>query len=219
MKAKTRVAVFINEENLSSTFHTILTKSNQFNYIGKFSDKQELLKHVEKNPVDILIVDGSIIVSDNVILKEIKSLNEEIKLIGIIKSGVEIGIEKLLLEEVQGYVSFSQNMNAIIKAIKVCSLGGIFLSEDIKKKMLEVMSSEYINLNKLNLSPRERQIASLYCEGLTYREIASKLFISTETVKTHLKNFHCKFKSAYLDRTELRKKHKLSRIKRNQNSG
>lgn len=215
MRTKTRVAVFSNEEKLSSTFHNVLTRVNQFNYIGKFSDSIELLKNVEKNLIDVLIIDGKLIISDNAIVKKVKSLDEEIKLIGIVESGVEIGIEKVLLEEVQGYVSSSQNLDIIIKAIKVCSLGGIFISDDIKKKIFDEMSEKYLNLYDLNLSPREKQIASLYCEGLTYKEIASKLFISIETVKTHLKNFHCKFKTVYFNKAEFKKKRRLSRIKKN----
>lgn len=212
---KTRVALFSNEENLSSTYHNILSTTNQFNYVGKISNENELNHYIEKNLIDILLVDGKMISSDNLLLKNVKANNEKIKLIGIIESGMDIGIEKVLLEEVQGYISSSQNLDVIIKAIKVCALGGIFLSDDIKKKLFEMISEKYLNLYDLNLSPREKQIASLYCEGLTYREIASKLFISTETVKTHLKNFHCKFKSAYLNKVDLRKKHKLSRIRRN----
>lgn len=43
------------------------------------------------------------------------------------------------------------------------------------------------------LSPRERDIAALTCIGLTNRQIAARLYISPETVKTHMRNLLRKF--------------------------
>ena len=43
------------------------------------------------------------------------------------------------------------------------------------------------------LSPREQEIAALICLGLTNRQIASRLIISPETVKTHTQRLLQKF--------------------------
>ena len=43
------------------------------------------------------------------------------------------------------------------------------------------------------LSPREKQVAALVCSGLTGRQIAAKLVLSPETVKTHVRHILRKF--------------------------
>jgi DNA-binding CsgD family transcriptional regulator len=43
------------------------------------------------------------------------------------------------------------------------------------------------------LSPREQQVAALSCLGYTSRQIATKLMISPETVKSHIKKVLVKF--------------------------
>ena len=45
---------------------------------------------------------------------------------------------------------------------------------------------------RLNLTFREVEIIRLICEGLNNEQIAARIFISVETVKTHRKNIHFK---------------------------
>ena len=44
------------------------------------------------------------------------------------------------------------------------------------------------------LSPREQQVAALTCLGYTNRQIASRLHLSPETIKTHMRNAQRKFR-------------------------
>jgi len=56
-----------------------------------------------------------------------------------------------------------------------------------------------------NLTPKEKQILELIKQGKTNKEIASELFISVSTVKTHINNIFKKEKVSKRD--ELLKKH------------
>jgi DNA-binding NarL/FixJ family response regulator len=48
--------------------------------------------------------------------------------------------------------------------------------------------------NKLPLTKQEKVILENLCLGLQYQEIADKLFIAFETVKTHVRNIYLKLK-------------------------
>jgi DNA-binding CsgD family transcriptional regulator len=49
-----------------------------------------------------------------------------------------------------------------------------------------------INMKSLNFTAREQKIALLIVQGNTYNQIADSLFISINTVKTHVKNIYKK---------------------------
>lgn len=51
-----------------------------------------------------------------------------------------------------------------------------------------------VNGNGEELSKREREVMKLIGVGLNYREVAEKLFISSNTVKTHLQHIYSKLK-------------------------
>jgi DNA-binding CsgD family transcriptional regulator len=44
-----------------------------------------------------------------------------------------------------------------------------------------------------SLSPREQQVAALACLGRTNRQIAAQLYLSPETIKTHMRHAQRKF--------------------------
>ena len=52
---------------------------------------------------------------------------------------------------------------------------------------------QYQHAQWRRLSPREREITLYICQGLTNIEIAQKLYISNETVKSHVHNILRKF--------------------------
>jgi len=54
-----------------------------------------------------------------------------------------------------------------------------------------------------SLSTRERQVTALVCEGLTGRQIAARLVLSPETIKTHMRHILRKFNIS--SRRELRR--------------
>jgi DNA-binding CsgD family transcriptional regulator/Tfp pilus assembly protein PilF len=74
-------------------------------------------------------------------------------------------------------------------------------------KPVQLINGKNINFEQINkklLSPltnREREIVELVEQGLTNHEIAEKLFVSENTVKTHLKNIFSKTEA--INRTDL----------------
>jgi LuxR family transcriptional regulator of csgAB operon len=60
------------------------------------------------------------------------------------------------------------------------------------------------NLDKMQLSEREREIVSLLFQGMDVNEISSKLYISSNTVRNHLYNIYKK--NGIRNRMQLMKK-------------
>lgn len=67
-----------------------------------------------------------------------------------------------------------------------------FFNQDLEKKQLSTIEQ---------LSPREAEIVALLHLGIPYKEIASRLYITSDTVKYHIRNIFKKFEVH--SRTEL----------------
>jgi DNA-binding NarL/FixJ family response regulator len=159
-----------------------------------------------------------ILLLDQVILREVASLNLEriinyrdrlpnMKTIIVAKRFNEDNVMAMMQGGARGFFRIALGDEQLIKCIRIVVKGGIwleaaliapvfdeFIKESMKKKNL-LKSITHLNPTKLDtLSHREKEVLALISESMTNEEIADKLFLSSKTVKTHLRNIFAKAK-------------------------
>ena len=87
-----------------------------------------------------------------------------------------------------GYLTKDTDHIRLLNAIDEVLSGGAPMSSKIASL---VVKSFQRNLNS-PLSDRETDVLTLLAKGKTYHSIADELFISVETVKTHIRNIYQK---------------------------
>jgi len=120
-------------------------------------------------------------------------------------AAIRAGVDAYLLKEVS-----SANL---ISAIRAVANGVVWLDPGVAKRVLEasvanapkaVISAEIrsakADLNATPLSQRELDVLTLVVEGNSNQEIADRLILSVETVKTHMR--HIMEKLSVSDRTQ-----------------
>ncbi|MEM6378617.1 MAG: response regulator transcription factor, partial [Bacteroidota bacterium] len=77
---------------------------------------------------------------------------------------------------------------SLLQSIAQLMAGGAPMTSHIARRILH---SFHISVNS-PLTDRETEILRLICDGLNYRTVGERLFLSPHTVKTHLKNIYGK---------------------------
>ena len=93
----------------------------------------------------------------------------------------------------KGYITKTTQPSKILDAIVEVYQGGSPMSSNIARKVVasfHKLPEDNVELQKL--TQREREILLLLSDGLRYKEIADRLFLSTETVRTHIRNIYVK---------------------------
>lgn len=85
----------------------------------------------------------------------------------------------------QGYLLKNSDEEEVLKAIQQVYKGEKYYNKELSQKMLDSMAMIH---NTKKLTKKETEIIELIAQGLTTKEIASKLYISTRTVETHRSN-------------------------------
>jgi DNA-binding NarL/FixJ family response regulator len=98
---------------------------------------------------------------------------------------------KALKAGASGYVLKNTPADKLIEALNDVHKGGSPMSSQIARMVVETFqqSIQYSD-PKENLSLREKDVLEWLAKGYRYQEIADKLFISLETVRTHIRNIY-----------------------------
>lgn len=89
------------------------------------------------------------------------------------------------------YLLKSTSSEKILEAIEEVYNGGSPISSQIARKVIEAFAiKEKTNEHFQLLSRREQEIIEELARGFRYKEIAEKLFLSVDTVRTHIRNIY-----------------------------
>jgi DNA-binding NarL/FixJ family response regulator len=89
------------------------------------------------------------------------------------------------------YLLKSTPPEKVVEAIEEVCRGGSPISSQIARKVIEAFAiKEKTNKHYQELSRREQEILEWLAKGFRYKEIADKIFLSIDTVRTHVRNIY-----------------------------
>ena len=93
-------------------------------------------------------------------------------------------LREATLAGARGFVLKASPPAALVGALRRVAAGGTYIDPDLASLISDGQSTARLGA----LSPRERQVLELLAEGLTGEEVAGRLHLSPETVRTHVRN-------------------------------
>lgn len=130
------------------------------------------------------------------VAEQIKKENNDVKVILISLYDDESYIERAISIGVDGYVLKDIHKETLLKAVRTVANGDTFMDSRITRKLMRQYTSLKHEKQKetvtaqsnAKLSQRESDVVVHLAQGLSNKEIADKLCISEQTVKTHVYN-------------------------------
>ncbi len=147
----------------------ILLKGNPHGHILRFDSLDELNEYRHRDHMEVVVINPAIIMGDPNVLSSSKKHLQKAQWVGLVSSVVGEGLLKLFDAIIQVTDAPSNINNTITKLTE----GDCICSD---------------NQAAEELSNREKEVLTALVNGLSNKEIADKLHISTHTVISHRKN-------------------------------
>lgn len=166
----------------------LLRKHDDIKIVKSVGDGLEFMELVNSQfEADIVLLDITMPGMDGFqVLKELKASASDIKPIVISMHNDGNYIAKCAKMGAYGYLLKNTDEAELILAIRSVNNGKKYFSAEISEKMINFMSAQSTSENVL--SNKETEVLGLISKGLTTKEIAAKLFVSSRTIETHRAN-------------------------------
>lgn len=158
----------------------------------------EILQKLESQPIDIILMDIDMPQMDGITAtRMVKERFPDTKVLILSSYNNLKFILEVMRAGASGYlVKDAENLD-LVNAIKALANGNCYYSnkiaESLSNYLRDLQDRKPSPQENISLTKRESEILRLIAKELTNREIADKLFISTNTVFTHRKNLLKKF--------------------------
>lgn len=196
---KTRVLVVDDNYDHASGIRELINLENDYEVIANAGNVNVALSLIKKYQPDIVLMDMNMPDIDGITaIGEIEKLNTKTRVIALTGYDDADLIFRAMKVGARGYILKTMASAQLIHALDEVSQGKVYLPNVLCSKFFEYFQNfeknEKLNAqndeeNLLNyLTNREEEVLSLLTQGITYKGVAKKLFISETTVKTHVNN-------------------------------
>ena len=157
-----------------------------------FGNAETALKELIAEPVEIALFDVNLPGMSGIeCIRRIKMLHPKLQCMVLTVYDKPDTIFEALKAGAISYLLKSTPAEKIIEAIAEVNNGGSPISSQIARKVIEAFTvKEKTNEYFQDLTRREQEMLEQLSKGYRYKEIADKLYISLDTVRTHIRNIY-----------------------------
>jgi len=174
----------------------VLATHENLEVVGEASDGLEAIKKAEAIVPDIIVMDLNMPHCSGLeATQALQTKMPQVNILVLTVSDNEADLFAAVKFGAKGYILKNTEPEELIQAILHIAQGGVIVSPIMATKLLTEFQGleaeekrEAIQETESSLSPREGEVLQLVAQGATNKQIADSLFISENTVKTHLRN-------------------------------
>jgi DNA-binding NarL/FixJ family response regulator len=189
---KISIAILEDDEKIRNYLFEEISLKSGYVDVEVFRDAETALKKLSANPVDIALFDVNLPGMNGIeCIRRLKIIHPKMQFIVLTVYDNTDTIFDALKAGATGYLLKSTPPEKILEAITEVKNGGSPISSQIARKVIDAFAvKQKTNEYFQDLSRREQEIIELLSKGYRYKEIADKVFVSIETVRTHIRNIY-----------------------------
>lgn len=181
------LAIVEDLEEVREGLRQFISLSEDFKVLDTFQTAEEAAFEIPRLKPDLVIMDINLPGMNGIdCIKEIKHKSPQTQFMMFTVYENDEKVFEALKAGASGYLLKNTGLPQIVEALKELHHGGAPMSSNIARKLVTVFREKENKEPIESLSNRENEILQLLAKGLLYKEIASRLFISHNTVKQHI---------------------------------
>jgi DNA-binding NarL/FixJ family response regulator len=160
----------------------------QLTLVGQVADGYQAVEMAQKLGPDVIVMDIGLPRQDGIAAtQQIKALMPNVRIVMLTSHVTETEVIAALSSGADAYCIKGTNVDRLIAAIAAAQEGATYLDPQIARRVIEHLKPPTSATLVGQLSQRELEVLKLMVEGKSNPEIAAELYLSPNTVKTHIR--------------------------------
>lgn len=191
----TRLVIVEDNPIVRENLRILLDGEITFNVVGAFSNAEDLLKNLDALKPEMLLSDLGLPGMPGIdLIREVKNRIPEIDIMAHTINEERSSVFAALKAGATGYIIKGATPRELVEALFTLRQGGAPMSPKIARAVVREFQ-ETTHDNDFLLSAKEKDVLQGIQEGLSYKEIGTKLNISPHTVHSHIKKIYEKLQA------------------------
>lgn len=186
------IAIVEDHPDLRESLSLVLGSTPGFECVGSYDSCEDMLEELsEVHPRVILMDIGLPGISGIEGVRRVKSKHGDISVLMLTIYEDDAQVFQAICAGADGYLLKRSTPAEILRSVEQVMDGGSPISASIAHKVLR-MFRDYAPTPEMcdDLTPREREILIALVDGLDYKQIAERHFISLDTVRNHIRHIY-----------------------------
>ena len=183
-----RILIVEDDPMMQLGLEQALENHPQFEIVGQAEDGYLGVEAALKLKPDLVVMDIGLPRLDGVAAtKQIKAALPEIRVVVLTSHTTETEIIAALASGADAYCIKGASVERLLSAITAASEGATYLDPQIARRVIDNLKPPSATANTAQLSERELEVLKLMVEGYSNPQIAAALYLSPNTIKTHVR--------------------------------
>ena len=189
-----KVSIVDDNDEIREGLSVLISGSAGFQCVATYPTAENALKYLPAHKPDVVLMDIQLPGMSGIeCVRELKRLLPELQIMMLTIYEDDDNVFKSIVAGASGYVLKKTPPSELMDAVSDLHNGGSPMSDRIARKVVQAFQQMGKSSRETeNLTQRESEVLSYVAKGFQYKEIAEKFFLSSETVRTHLRNIYKK---------------------------
>jgi DNA-binding NarL/FixJ family response regulator len=187
-----KVAIVDDDEGIRASLAALIRRAPSFKLTGDYPDAESALKEIPRRPPDVVLMDINLPGMNGVdCVRQLKASVPALQVLMLTVYEDSDSLFKSLKAGASGYLLKRTASARLLEAIRDVYDGGSPMTPQLARRVVQFFSkSSEEESTVLKLTPGEKEFLDQLAKGYAYKEIAGRMKISIDTVRSYVRTVY-----------------------------
>jgi DNA-binding NarL/FixJ family response regulator len=187
-----KVAVVDDDEGIRSSLASLIRRAPSLRLAGDYADAESALKEIPQRPTDVVLMDINLPGMNGVeCVRQLKASAPGVQVLMLTVYEDSDSLFNSLKAGASGYLLKRTASARLLEAIRDVYAGGSPMTPQLARRVVQHFSQQSDGDSPVaRLTPGEREFLSQLANGYAYKEIADRMNISIDTVRSYVRTVY-----------------------------